>query len=396
MNSYYYISENEKEKMKKKKFETKLFIQNLNKKNFFNNNNNKNIEINKYNNNQNSFSKYSISSSNKKNNLTNYSTYYNNKLPYLNSSSYSFTNKDSRNYSQNVNKTDYNITPIIIEESNDEKKYKLIKLNKKDNKYLKNFNFIKKPTLLTLTLKTFVEKQKCSIITKKTIQDLEKILPINLINNMMKFERRFYDKKRISFVAPFNKKLFQNYVSETMQYSDEKNDKVDELLNEKHELYSILRLNLINDINNTNNKDNTRLFNNIENLFNFKYDICIYPQLKNNFLFIKYNYIDDKITKKKLCDKNCLSKEVSISLNKSRMNKFLGINDDIYKLNYQDIINENKNINELNKEIYTDRFNLEDFFEKKYQRINFIKFANKKEKASILKLKHNYKLVSYK
>ena len=69
------------------------------------------------------------------------------------------------------------------------------------------------------------------------------------------------------------------------------------------------------------------------------------------------------------------------------MNKFLGINDDIYKLNYHDIINENKNINELNKEVYTERFNLEDFFEKKYQKINFIKFANKKEKACILKFK---------
>jgi hypothetical protein len=345
MNSYYYISESEKEKMKKKKFENKLFIQNLNKKNFFKDNNNKSIEINKNKINQNSYSKYSIYSSNRNNNLTNYSTYY--KLPNINNSSYSFINKDSRNYSQNVNKTDYNITPFNEKDSIDKNKYKIIKLNKKENKYLKNFNFIKKPTLLTLTLKTFVEKQKCSILKKKTFENLEKLLPINLIN-MIKFERRFYDKKRISFVAPFNKKLFQNYVSETMQYSDEKNDKVDELLNEKHELYSILRLNLINDINNTNNKDNTRLFNNIENLFNFKYDICIYPQLKNNFLFIKYNYIDDKITKKKLCDKNCLSKEVSISLNKSRMNKFLGINDDIYKLNYQDIIKASmKNISSL-------------------------------------------------
>ena len=392
MNSYYYISESEKEKMKKKKFENKLFIQNLNKKNFFKDNNNKSIEINKNKINQNSYSKYSIYSSNRNNNLTNYSTYY--KLHNINNSSYSFINKDSRNYSQNVNKTDYNITPFNEKDSNDKNKYKIIKLNKKDNKYLKNFNFIKKPTLLTLTLKTFVEKQKCSILKKKTFENLEKLLPINLIN-MIKFERRFYDKKRISFVAPFNKKLFQNYVSETLQYSDENNDKVDELLNEKHELYSILRLNLINDINNTNNKDNTRLFNNIENLYNYKYDICIYPQLKNDLLFKKYNYIDDKITKKKLCDKNCLSKEVSISLNKSRMNKFLGINDDIYKLNYQDIINENKNINELNKEVYTERFNLEDFFEKKYQKINFIKFANKKEKACILKFKYNYKLVSY-
>lgn len=377
--------------MKKTKFENKLFIQNLNKKNFFKDNNNKSIEINKNKINQNSYSKYSIYSSNRNNNLTNYSTYY--KLPNINNSSYSFINKDSRNYSQNVNKTDYNITPFNEKDSNDKNKYKIIKLNKKDNKYLKNFNFIKKPTLLTLTLKTFVEKQKCSILKKKTFENLEKLLPINLIN-MIKFERRFYDKKRISFVAPFNKKLFQNYVSETLQYSDENNDKVDELLNEKHELYSILRLNLINDINNTNNKDNTRLFNNIENLYNYKYDICIYPQLKNDLLFKKYNYIDDKITKKKLCDKNCLSKEVSISLNKSRMNKFLGINDDIYKLNYQDIINENKNINELNKEVYTERFNLEDFFEKKYQKINFIKFANKKEKACILKFKYNYKLVS--
>ena len=392
MNSYYYISESEKEKMKKKKFENKLFIQNLNKKNFFKDNNNKSIEINKNKINQNSYSKYSIYSSNRNNNLTNYSTYY--KLPNINNSSYSFINKDSRNYSQNVNKTDYNITPFNEKDSNDKNKYKIIKLNKKDNKYLKNFNFIKKPTLLTLTLKTFVEKQKCSILKKKTFENLEKLLPINLIN-MIKFERRFYDKKRISFVAPFNKKLFQNYVSETLQYSDENNDKVDELLNEKHELYSILRLNLINDINNTNNKDNAKLFNNIGNLYNYKYDICIYPQLKNNLLFKKYNYIDDKITKKKLCDKNCLSKEVSISLNKSRMNKFLGINDDIYKLNYHDIINENKNINELNKEVYTERFNLEDFFEKKYQKINFIKFANKKEKACILKFKYNYKLVSY-
>ena len=392
MNSYYYISESEKEKMKKKKFENKLFIQNLNKKNFFKDNNNKSIEINQNKINQNSYSKYSIYSSNRNNNLTNYSTYY--KLPNINNSSYSFINKDSRNYSQNVNKTDYNITPFNEKDSNDKNKYKIIKLNKKDNKYLKNFNFIKKPTLLTLTLKTFVEKQKCSILKKKTFENLEKLLPINLIN-MIKFERRFYDKKRISFVAPFNKKLFQNYLSETLQYSDENNDKVDELLNEKHELYSILRLNLINDINNTNNKDNTRLFNNIENLYNYKYDICIYPQLKNDLLFKKYNYIDDKITKKKLCDKNCLSKEVSISLNKSRMNKFLGINDDIYKLNYHDIINENKNINELNKEVYTERFNLEDFFEKKYQKINFIKFANKKEKACILKFKYNYKLVSY-
>ena len=390
MNSYYYIGENDKEKMKKKKFETKLLIQNLNKKNFFFNNN-KNIEIN-----QNSFSKYSIYSTNKKSNYnsnpTNYST-YNNKLPYLNNSSYTLINKDSRNYSQNANKTDYNITPLFEKDLNNKDKYIAIKLKKKDKKYLKNFNFIKKPTLLTLTLKTFVEKQKNNIISKKTFEHLDKLMPLSLNNN--RFYNRNFDKRRISFVAPFNKKLFNNYLTETLNYADELKDKVDVLLNEKHELYTFLRITLINDINNTNNKDNKRLFNNIENLYNYKYDICIFPQLKNNLLFKNYNYNDDKITSQKICDNNCLSKEICHSLNKTRMNKFLGINDNAYKLNYQEIIKENKNINELNMEKYTDKFNLEDFFEKKYQKNNLINFANKKEKACIIKLNSFKNNISY-
>ena len=73
------------------------------------------------------------------------------------------------------------------------------------------------------------------------------------------------------------------------------------------------------------------------------------------------------------------------------MNNFLGINDDIYKLYYRDILNENDNENEkidTNNEKYTDKFNLEDFFEKKYQKNNFIKFANEKEKESIKKFKY--------
>ena len=395
MNSYYYIGENDKEIMKKKKFETKLLIQNLNKKNFFFNNN-KNIDINKYSINQNSFSKYSIYSTNKKSNYnsnpTNYST-YNNKLPYLNNSSYTLINKDSRNYSQNANKTDYNITPFFEKDLNNEDKYIAIKLKKKEKKYLKNFNFIKKPTLLTLTLKTFVEKHKNNIISKKTFEHLDKLMPLSLNNN--RFYNRNFDKRRISFVAPFNKKLFNNYLTETLNYADELKDKVDVLLNEKHELYTFLRITLINDINNTNNKDNKRLFNNIENLYNYKYDICIFPQLKNNLLFKNYNYNDDKITSQKICDNNCLSKEICHSLNKTRMNKFLGINDNAYKLNYQEIIKENKNINELNMEKYTEKFNLEDFFEKKYQKNNLIKFANKKEKACIIKLNSFKNNISY-
>ena len=218
-------------------------------------------------------------------------------------------------------------------------------------------------------------------------------MPLSLNNN--RFYNRNFDKRRISFVAPFNKKLFNNYLTETLNYADELKDKVDVLLNEKHELYTFLRITLINDINNTNNKDNKRLFNNIENLYNYKYDICIFPQLKNNLLFKNYNYNDDKITNQKICDNNCLSKEICHSLNKTRMNKFLGINDNAYKLNYQEIIKENKNINELNMEKYTEKFNLEDFFEKKYQKNNLIKFANKKEKACIIKLNSFKNNISY-
>jgi len=396
MNSYSSTIENEKEKMKNNnKKPTKIFIHalNKNKRNISKNINNYNYDdINKNSINQSSFSKYTIYSSNRKNLMNNYTYNSNDNLPYINNNYNNKTNsfiiKNSLNYSQNLNKTEYNSNNnknFLEKEFIFKNKFKII-ISNKNNKNLLKFNFIEKPKLLTLTLKKFVEKQKKNINIKKYNEILDKLLPLNL---NVDYKNKLFarnDKKRISFVAPFNKKLFANYLTEKFNYTDELNDKCDVLLNEKHELYSFLRSILMTDFNNTNTKNNKKLFSNIENLFNYKYDIFIYPQFKNNFLFRHYNYIDDKITVKRLCDYNCLSKEICHSLNKTRMNNFLGINDDIYKLYYRDILNENEKI-DTNNEKYTDKFNLEDFFEKKYQKNNFIKFANQKEKDSIKNFK---------
>ena len=112
-------------------------------------------------------------------------------------------------------------------------------------------------------------------------------------------------------------------------------------------------------------------------------------QLNNQLYFKNKNYDNFNELNEALIKSNFISKEIQMSLNRQRVKLILKNNDLYEKIKMKRILKSyEKNVYD---ETITEKFELEDFFIKKYT-YNNVKIASKKERQSILKNTQRYSM----
>lgn len=256
---------------------------------------------------------------------------------------------------------------------------------------------LNRPKLLKSTLKTdsenaFYNSTESNIkkfSSKKLITPFEN-KKINLkSNNIYKIKRKY--TRRISFVKPISKK----YLKKSSSFSSfdrmlEELDKVPQKNQNINYINKLIKKSLRNDINSSPWEEEDYIFyDKIENRINFFFDRILLPQLNNQLYFKNKIYDNFNELNKALIKSNFISKEIQMSLNRQRVKLILKNNDLYEKLKMKRILKSyEKNVYD---ETITEKFELEDFFIKKYT-YNNVKIASKKERQSILKKTQRYSM----
>ena len=239
-----------------------------------------------------------------------------------------------------------------------------ISLSKDKFKY--KVNILKKPKLLqksTQNLLLSIEEEK-----KKSREE----------KNIIKNKRIFHHIKSPLLL----RKLLPINITNLLE---EKKDIMKDLNIHLEKWHKNVRTALLKDINNTFSKGffYNKFFFELENRMNFFFDVCLFPHLKNNLMFLHKRLDTIELRRKNLCNFNFLSKDIEISLNKRRI-KLIFEKD-------EEKLNELTKIKQKNKDEFQtldNKFELEDFFNKKLDICN-ISFASKKEREFVYSQKVN-------
>jgi hypothetical protein len=295
-----------------------------------------------------------------------------------------FIKKENYNNNHHISKSNrenFNITY----------RFRNIHLNNNLKTYL--VTSLNRPKLLQTTLRTDSElalynnnNEELYIKNKKSfkLSPLKKE-KINLKKKNFYFQnfQRINTKRRISYVQPLSRKFLRKSTSFTsFEKMIEELDSVPEKKQQINYINKLIKKSLRNDINSSPWEEEDYIFyNKFENRINFFFDRILLPQLNNHLYFKNKNYDNFNELNEALIKSNFISKEIQMSLNRQRV-KLLLKNDELYKKIQKERILKGyeKNRNDMN---LTEKFELEDFFIKKYN-YNNIKFANKKEKKSLL------------
>jgi len=282
-------------------------------------------------------------------------------LPSLKTTNDCFKNKlyyQSRMTKFSFDNTNYN-NFSIFKNSNSS-----ISLSKDKFKY--KVNILKKPKLLqksTQNLLLSIEEEK-----KKSREE----------KNIIKNKRIFHHIKSPLLL----RKLLPINITNLLE---EKKDIMKDLNIHLEKWHKNVRTALLKDINNTFSKGffYNKFFFELENRMNFFFDVCLFPHLKNNLMFLHKRLDTIELRRKNLCNFNFLSKDIEISLNKRRI-KLIFEKD-------EEKLNELTKIKQKNKDEFQtldNKFELEDFFNKKLDICN-ISFASKKEREFVYSQKVN-------
>ncbi len=291
-------------------------------------------------------------------------------LPSLKCSDYSFKNK--LYYKSRLPKffsfdnTNYNNNFISFKNSN-------LSVSLSKGKFKYKVNKIKKPKLL----KNSTQNLFLSIKEEKKKFEKEK--------NKMKNKKIFQKIK-----APF---LIRKLLPITLTNLIEENKDIMKDLNiHKEKWHKNVRTALLNDINNTFSKGffYHKFYLELENRMNFFFDVCLFPHLKNNLMFLHKRLDTKELRRENLCNFNFYSKDIEISLNKRRIKLIFE--------KEEEKLNELKKRKEKNKDEFEgldNKFELEDFFNKKIDVCN-ISFASKKDREFVYSQKINIAIYYYK
>ena len=98
-------------------------------------------------------------------------------------------------------------------------------------------------------------------------------------------------------------------------------DTVKDLNIQKDNWHKTVRKALFNDINGyfKKGKQYKKFFEKFENKINFFYDMCLVPHFKNVLMFKNKSFISNEEIRNNLCNNNCLSKDVLISLHRKKI-----------------------------------------------------------------------------
>jgi hypothetical protein len=291
-------------------------------------------------------------------------------LPSLKSTDYSLKNK-LYNKSRlpkfySFDNTNYNNTFTCFKNSSSS-----ISLSKEKFKY--KVNILKKPKLLiksTQNLILSIEEEKKKFEKEKNINKNKKIF--------QKIKSPFLFRK----LLPIN----------ITNLLDENKDIMKDLNIHKEKWHKNVRTALLNDINNTFPKGffYQKFYLELENRMNFFFDVCLFPHLKNNLMFLHKRLDTKELRRENLCNFNFFSKDIEISLNKRRIKLIFE--------KEEEKLNELKKRKEKKKEEFQgldNKFELEDFFNKKIDVCN-ISFASKKDREFVYSQKVNIAVYYYK
>ena len=116
-------------------------------------------------------------------------------------------------------------------------------------------------------------------------------------------------------------------------------------------------------------------YDSYENKINFLFDSVFYPHFVNTLMWKKINFDDKNVMNTELCNLNLFSKEISLALNMKRAILFNPINN----INDQSINDDEKEKEIENIKNLRRKYDIIDFFAKKYERKD-ITFANNKDR----------------
>ena len=277
-------------------------------------------------------------------------------------------------------------------------RFRYLKLKDDIKTYL--FTSLNRPKLLQTTLKqdsenAFYNNTESNIkkFSSKKLFSPFKNKKINLNNNVFKIKRKY--TRRISYVRPISKKYLKKSSSftsfdrmlEELDHVPENNQKI-------NYINKLIKKSLRNDINSSPWEEEDYIFyDKKENRINFFFDRILLPQLNNQLYFKNKIYDNFNELNKALIKSNFISKEIQMSLNRQRVKLILKSNEMYKKLKMKRILKgyEKK---EFDDENLTDKFELEDFFIKKYT-YNNVKIATEKERYSIFKKCQRYSMTFY-
>ena len=296
--------------------------------------------------------------------------------------------KSNENSHRKINKS-------IFDNISSSNRFRNLKLKDNIKTYL--VTSLNRPKLLKSTLKTdsenafynSTESNTKKFSSKKLVTPFENN-NINLkSNNIYKIKKKY--TRRISFVKPISKK----YLKKSSSFSSfdrmlEELDKVPQKNQNINYINKLIKKSLRNDINSSPWEEEDYIFyDKIENRINFFFDRILLPQLNNQLYFKNKIYDNFNELNEALIKSNFISKEIQMSLNRQRVKLILKNNDLYEKIKMKRILKSyEKNVYD---ETITEKFELEDFFIKKYT-YNNVKIASKKERLSILKNTQRYSM----
>ena len=314
----------------------------------------------------------------------------------------SLSNEDDSNFtfSNSKNKSSKFILPYLSSTSRSKsRKYNSVKIgnenefNKSKKKTSEFFFYDVQNNLYknkTINYSNYNNSYKVTNITKPK---LLKISFPKFLNSIEIKKKKIEEEKRKERLKKRRKSKYGNQISDlglkkiltSLKFAkliSENVDTVKDLNIQKDNWHKTVRKALFNDINGyfKKGKQYKKFFEKFENRINFFYDMCLVPHFKNVLMFKNKSYISNEEIRKNICNNNCLSKDVLISLHRKKI-----------KILYHDKEEEERNQKQKEEELIElhkikpnlDKlFQLEDFFNKKFDTGN-VGFASKKDRQYV-------------
>ena len=293
-------------------------------------------------------------------------------FPYLSSTSRTKSRKYNsvRNENENENNNSKSKTTEFFVYDIQNNLYKNKTINYSNNYFSYKVTNIPKPKLLKTSFSKFLSLIE---MKKKKIEEEKKRKERLRKRRTSKYGNQIKDLglKKILTSIKFAKLLSENV------------DSVQDLNIQKENWHKTVRKALLNDINAyfKKGKQYKKFYEKFENKINFFYDMCSVPHFKNVLMFKNKSFISNEEIRNNLCNNNCLSKDVLISLHRKKI-KILYQEKEEKKIKKKkeeedELMEFNKNKPNLDK-----LFQLEDFFIKKIE-TGIVGFANKKDREYV-------------
>jgi hypothetical protein len=316
-----------------------------------------------------------------------------------------FLNKNNSNYSYLQKKNDLLTTFSILSDSNTSREKNSLqsinlnfptiitsKLRNEKNNYNRKQNNNK--SILKRNFSSHNSSIEKYIISAYSLTNKIKVLPIKL-NKPKLLQDTFEDKiKKFNEKMNKNLKMRKSYTNPKKfnklpskinlnNFDEEKKDQINNYNLEDYYLHKSILLALKNFNSPYPKYEKIFFYDSFENKINFLFDSVFYPHFENTLMWKKINFEEKKVMNKELCNLNLFTKEISLALNMKRALLFNPNNNLKYKrINDDDKENEIKNKKENIKNLKR-KYDIIDFFEKKFERRE-ITFANNKDKKICL------------